>query len=164
MTKTKISQSVTKAVGVYIYHKSNVDRIDIGTSPSECGLYFKAKYIDGLSEEPTPPQNLGNWFEYICTGQLPRDGKEPIPKTLKSGGLSKDYQRMELQSENYHKLMEHHGFKTLHTGYTFDKHKDLTGIADVIAERDGKLCVIDIKSNGINWTIFTPRMDGVWKD
>ena len=156
MKTKKISQSFTKAIGVYAYQQNKSERIDVGTSPSECGLYFKAKYIDGLEEPPTKPQNLGNWFEYICTGQLPRDGKEPMPQLLKSGKLSTDYVRMEAQALNYHKLMEHHGFKTLHTGYSFDKHDFLTGISDVIAEKDGRLCVVDIKSTGLIDDLYTP--------
>lgn len=156
MQKKKISQSFTKAMGVYIYHHNQSDRIDVGTSPTECGLYFKKKYVDGLEEEPTKPQNLGNWFEFICTGQLPRDGKEPIPPTLKSGKLPTDYIRMEKQAENYKSLMDHHGFKILNTGHSFNTHDTLTGISDVMAEKDGKLCVIDIKSTGLIDDLYTP--------
>ena len=116
MRNQKISQSLMKALGTYVYKIVNEERIDAGDSPSECGKYFYAKYFEDAYEEPTPAQNLGNWFEFICTGQLPRTGIEPIPKTLKTGKLAVDYARMEKQAENFKKLMDFHNFKIIESG------------------------------------------------
>ncbi len=76
----------------------------------ECGYKFVAKYVDGVSGTPSDAMDLGNWFEYVATGQLPRDGKVPHPKTLKSGKLAANYQRMEIQAQNFKDLMKHHKF------------------------------------------------------
>jgi len=134
----------------------------------ECGLKFKAKFIDGLSDEPSDAMNLGNWFEFICTGQLPRTGEVPEPKRLKSGKLAVDYIRMEVQSDNYTNLMKHHKFEVIETGYVFNKDADSTGIADIIARKDGKTCIVDIKSSGLlddKWNEFGWNLDAlVYKD
>ena len=116
---------------------------------SECGLVFEAQYIHGKGFPPSEAMNLGNWFEFICTGQLPRTGEVPEPKRLKSGALSKNYLRMETQAENYKELMKAHGFEVINTGYVFKKDKDSTGISDITARKDGKTCIIDIKSSGL---------------
>jgi len=45
-----------------------------------CGLLFEGKYITKTVEwKPTAAQDLGNWFEYLATGQKPRNGETPIP-------------------------------------------------------------------------------------
>ena len=53
----KITQSILKNMRDYIDGK-------------ECGLLFKARYVDGLRTPSTKSQALGNWFEYKCTGAL----------------------------------------------------------------------------------------------
>ena len=75
MKVTKISQSLLKELFSY----------KIG---EQCGLKIVAKYIANKSEESSPQMDMGNWFEYKATGQLPRSGKEPIAETLKSGELT----------------------------------------------------------------------------
>ena len=134
----------------------------------ECGLKLKAKYIDGINDNPSEAMNLGNWFEYICTGQLPRTGEVPEPKRLKSGKLAIEYVRMEVQKDNYTNLMNSHGFEVLKTGYVFKKDSDSTGIADIIARKDGKTCIVDIKSSGLlddKWHEFGWNLDSIeYKD
>ena len=134
--KTKISQSLMK--DLISYFKKEI-----------CGYVLEAKYFKGIQKPATEAMELGNWFEYKATGQLPRDGKEPIAKTLKNGKLSTSYIRMEEQVENYHKAMKQHGFEIVSTGHVFNKNKIGTGIADVIARKKGKLCIIDIKTTSL---------------
>ena len=44
----------------------------------ECGLRVEAKYVTKSVDFPSSEtQELGNYFEYKCTGQLPRDGHTP---------------------------------------------------------------------------------------
>jgi hypothetical protein len=43
----------------------------------ECGLLFKAKYLDGLQTPPSATQKLGQFFEYLSTGALPKGGVAP---------------------------------------------------------------------------------------
>tara|TARA_R100001244_G_scaffold132387_2_gene108674 strand:+ start:2236 stop:3021 length:786 start_codon:yes stop_codon:yes gene_type:complete len=155
MSKTKktpkISQSLMKSLNAYV-------------NGEECGLKFKAKFIDGKSGEPTDAMNLGNWFEYIATGQLPRDGEIPSPKRKKNGDLSIDYVRMEAQASNFNTLMATHGFDIISTGHVFNKSEDSTGIADIIARKDGRTCIVDLKSSGLiddRWSEFGWNLDAI---
>jgi hypothetical protein len=149
-TKTpKISQSLMKSLDKYLNREL-------------CGYKFVANYIDGASGLPSEAMDLGNWFEYIATGQLPRDGKVPYAKKLKSGKLAANYQRMEIQAQNFKGLMTHHNFEIISTGHAFNKNNIATGIADIIARKDGKLCVVDLKSSGLlddKWSEFGWNLD-----
>ena len=67
----KLSQSLVKALFNYKNDK-------------ECGLKIEASYINGINFPSKEVQELGNYFEYICTNQLPRDGHTPKAKLLKT--------------------------------------------------------------------------------
>lgn len=145
----KVSQSIMKALHKYLNRE-------------ECGYKFVAQYIDGVGSDTSDAMDLGNWFEYQATGQLPRNGEVPQPIVLKSGKLSTAYERMDKQAENFNELIKHYGFEIVSTGHTFTKNELATGIADVIARKDGKLCVIDIKSTGLiddKWSDFGWNLD-----
>jgi hypothetical protein len=92
--------------------------------------------------------DMGNWFEWKATGQLPRNGEEPKAETLKSGELSVGYRRLEKQLEHYHNIIKAYGIEIIETGYSFDKHPTANGIADIIGMWDGKKVIIDIKTTG----------------
>ena len=66
-------------------------------SGDTCGLQLKAKYIDGIKFPSSDAMELGNFFEYMATGSLPRDGHTPEAKIVYKGtakeSLSADYQR-----------------------------------------------------------------------
>lgn len=142
MKVTKISQSLLKELFSY----------KIG---EQCGLKIVAKYIANKSEESSPQMDMGNWFEYKATGQLPRSGKEPLPETLKSGELSVGYRRLEKQLTHYHRILESYGIEILETGKSFDSHPFANGIADIIGMWDGKKVIIDIKT--------TAQIDNRWE-
>ena len=93
MEKIKMSQSLIKVLHEY---KQGL----------ECGALVKAKYVDGLVTPSTELQELGNYFEYLCTGSLARDGHTPQPTILKNGNLSVGYERMKKQKENYDKIIK----------------------------------------------------------
>ena len=158
-----ISQSLIKAL--YDYSEGKL-----------CGLQFKAQYIDRIQFPPSAVQKLGNYFEYLCTGAIPRDGIIPQPerkkdkvekivakgKKLKSGKRAKDkvekkiilgeltapYARMAIQAERFKKAVKAHGIKILKTGLEL-KHGGKKGVTDVLAEVDGEQAIIDIKSTGL---------------
>lgn len=49
----------------------------------DCGVLFKAMYIDKTVDSvPGPAARLGQWFEYMITGEKPRNGECPIPGFL----------------------------------------------------------------------------------
>jgi len=114
----------------------------------ECGLVIEAKYIKKVKFPSTEVMELGNYFEYIATGSKTRDGRIPEPVYLKSGKLNVAYQRIIKQKENYDRILKEHGFKILEIDYVFNN-KLFSGIADVIAEKDGVKCIVDIKTTGL---------------
>lgn len=142
MQYTKISQSLLKELFNFKVRE-------------QCGLKIVAKYIGHMKEEPTPAMEMGNWFEFKATDQLPRDGHEPQPETLKNGDLSAPYRRLEKQLENYHRIIEQYGIQIEQTGYDFKNHPKASGIADIIANWDNKQVIIDIKT--------TAHIDNRWE-
>ena len=72
-----------------------------------CFYEFYHRYVvKDYSPAPTPAMNLGIWFEYQCTGAMPRSNVVPEPVTLKNGKLSADYERMLAQVENFKKIVD----------------------------------------------------------
>ena len=140
--KLKVSQSLYKRVIKYLDKK-------------ESGYPINMNYYKGIETIPSDVQAMGHWFEYKCTGQTDRHGNTPQPKILKSGKLSASYERMLSQVENFKRIMDFYDFKVTDTGYVFNN-EHYSGIADVIAEKDGKKCIIDIKSSGL--------IDNKWND
>lgn len=143
MEKIKMSQSLLKILHEY---KQGL----------ECGSIIRAKYVYKMPFASTELQELGNYFEYLCTGSLARDGHTPQPVILKNGNLSVGYERMKKQKENYDKIIKKYGFKVLEIDYNF-KDDNFSGIADVIALKDGKKCIIDIKTTSLiddKWTDY----------
>ena len=68
----KISQSFVKEYSKYKQKKS-------------CGLQVKAKYIDGIKFPSSDTMELGNYFEFMATGCLPRSGEIPTPEIVYKG-------------------------------------------------------------------------------
>lgn len=147
----KISQSLVKAL--YKYKTGN-----------ECGLKIQASYIDGMNFPSSEAQHLGNYFEYIATGQLPRGGEIPEPKVLKSGALATDFERMNKQAENFKNIMKYLHFSIEQTGYKFT-HKLYDGTLDILAHDNSiktadlnkKRIIIDLKTTSLindKWSEF----------
>jgi hypothetical protein len=91
----------------------------------ECGLIFKAKYIDGRFDlfPPSDVQNLGAWFEYMATGSIPKNGAVPKAEYMKRGKddsgnprLLTEYETMKLHVATFKKTMEHYGFEIIRVG------------------------------------------------
>jgi len=140
--KLKVSQSLYKRIIKFLDKK-------------ECGYPIYQNYYKGIETIPSDVQAMGHWFEYKCTGQGDRNGNIPEAKTLKSGKLSASYQRMLSQVDNFKRIIDFYGFEITDTGYVFNN-PYYGGIADVIANKDGKKCIIDIKSSGL--------IDNKWSD
>lgn len=145
----KISQSMMKELTDYILI-ANPDVAKSATSYKNCGLYFKAKYIDklDLKEEPSAAMKEGIYFEYLCTGGLPRDGRVPEPERTTKGLLTTAYARAEEASKLFKKIISYYKIKILKTGYVVST-EDMTGIIDIWAEWEGKTCIIDLKYSGL---------------
>lgn len=139
----KLSQSLVKSLFKY-------------KNDEECGLRIEAQYINGESFPSNEVQELGNYFEYICTGALPRDGHTPQPKLLKTGKPTTAYQRMDKQKENFDRIMKSYNLEVEKTGFAFTNPK-YSGIADIIAldknvkskDVNKKRVIIDLKTSGL---------------
>lgn len=105
-------------------------------SGQECGLVFKAKYIDNnYPEQSTEAQAAGQWFEYVCTGATPRNnGTPPEPVRIKSGDLNAVYRQLYAHVVNWTLIsqpeFEQYGVE-IRAGLDGLK---LVGITDVFAE------------------------------
>jgi len=154
----KISQSLIKAL-----YKYKMDE--------ECGLVIEKQYFEKVNFPSTEAQELGNYFEYRCTNQLPRDNHTPIPKTLKNGNLSLPYQRMEKQVENFNHLMKRLNFSIEQTGFSFTNPK-YSGILDILAHdnnikskvKNKKRIIIDLKTSGLlndKWSEYGWSSDSI---
>jgi len=130
----------------------------------ECGLRIQAQYIDGIDFPSSEAQQLGNYFEYTATGQLPRDKQIPQPKLLKSGAFATDYERINKQVDNFKNVMKHLNFSVEQTGFKFT-HKLYDGTLDILAHDNNikskdinkKRIIIDLKSTGLindKWSEF----------
>lgn len=145
----KISQSLMKSLTDY--HNVANPNIDVSASSyHHCGIYFKAKYIDklDLKEEPSAAMKEGIYFEYLCTGALPRDGQVPEPEKTLKGQLTTAYARAEQASKLFKSIIAHYKIKILKTGFSLST-EHMTGIIDIWGEWDNKLCIIDLKYSGL---------------
>ena len=149
MTLPKISQSLIKAYVDYLNEK-------------ECGLFFKARYINKDPDANTPPSDAmraGVYFEYLCTGELPRTGIVPEPDVVYKGKpnekMSAPYERVVQSAEMFKKIIEHYGIKIKATGLKLE-HGDINGIIDIHAEWNGEDVFIDLKYSGL--------IDDKWSD
>jgi hypothetical protein len=138
----KISQSLMKAYVDYLNEK-------------ECGLFFKARYIDKDPEsqtEPTDAMKLGIYFEYLCTGALPKSGEVPEPEMVYKGKanekMSAPYERATESAKVFKSIMEHYNIKVKKVGLYLED-AEINGIVDIHAEWDGKDVFIDMKYSGL---------------
>ena len=84
----------------------------------ECGLFFKANYIDKDPEAQKPPSDamkVGIYFEYLCTGALPKSGVIPEPEIAYKGTnrekMAAPYERAQKSAEVFKHIMEHYKIK-----------------------------------------------------
>jgi hypothetical protein len=138
----KISQSLMKAYVDYLNEK-------------ECGIYFKANYIDkdpDAQKEPSDNMKLGIYFEWLCTGALPKSGEVPEPEISYKGTnrekLSAPYERAQKSAEVFKHIIEHYGIKLLDKGIYLEA-DNMNGVADILAEWDGEKVFIDLKYSGL---------------
>ncbi len=139
MKEKKISQSFLKDYNDYKGKKL-------------CGLKFKAKHFDEVDFPTTEPMDLGNYFEFLATGCLPRNGKLPQPKLSYQGtkreSLSANYQRAIESATLFKKIQESYGIVIKEVGLKLQS-KYKNGILDIWGEMNGRPCIIDLKYSGL---------------
>ena len=113
-----------------------------------CLYQFYHQYVvKDYQPEPTPAMLLGVWFEYMCTGALPRSGEAPSPVTLKNGKLSADYDRMLYHINKFKEIVDNYNIKINEIGKEIIVDR-IKGILDIWCEIDGIPAIIDIKTSG----------------
>ena len=102
MKLPKISQSLIKGYVDYLNEK-------------ECGVFFKANYIDKDPEaqkEPSDAMRSGIYFEYLCTGALPKSGEIPEPDVVYKGKpnekMSAPFERASESAKIFKSMIEHY--------------------------------------------------------
>lgn len=144
-----------------------------------CGIVFKAKYIDKTFPDiPSAAMRLGHYFEYLVTGQLPRDGKEPKPDWLKSAlkkpeeeretkDMTAPYKLAVANAERTKGYLSKIGLIIEATGVSVAK-DGITGISDINGDLGGNKVVIDLKYSGLLNDKYAPfgwgalQMDGYY--
>jgi len=114
-----------------------------------CGKLFKARYIDKSIEfVPSEAMKLGIYFEYLCTGAIPKNGIPPEPvKNTKTGTLSTAYQTVTESAMFFKKILAKYKIKLLKVNYYLSD-DDKSGILDILAEWNKKKVIIDLKYSG----------------
>lgn len=139
MKVKKISQSFLKDFNEYM-------------GKQLCGLKFKAKHFDNYEFPTTEAMDLGNYFEYLATGSLPRNGKVPYPKLSYEGtsreAISAPFKRAIESAELFKKIQRHYGIKINDVGLKLESQYK-NGILDIWGEMSGRPCIIDLKYSGL---------------
>jgi hypothetical protein len=119
-----------------------------------CGLQTKAKYIDGEGDKffSSDAMELGNFFEFMATGCLPRDGHTPEAKIVYKGtakeSISTDYKRATESADLFKNVVNHYGIEIIDTGRVVTQ-DGMTGIMDIVATWNDRVCIIDTKYSGL---------------
>lgn len=119
-----------------------------------CGLQTKAKYIDGEGDKffSSDAMHKGNFFEFMATGCLPRDGHIPQADIVYKGtareSVSTDYQRATESAELFKKIIKHYGIEIIDTGRVVTQ-DGMTGIMDIVGTWNDRVVIIDTKYSGL---------------
>jgi hypothetical protein len=122
----------------------------------KCGILFRdVDILKNASIESTPPMMLGNYFEYLATGQVNRDGSVPEMPQTKTKKPTADAVRMMAQAKRFKKLVEEKGIVIKETGTTLIHERDgyrVKGVLDVLCdmpEYGQENVILDLKSSGL---------------
>jgi hypothetical protein len=118
-----------------------------------CGLQVKAKYIDNnYPNESSEVMELGNFFEFMATGSLPRDGHIPIAGVVYKGTakqkLDDKYQRAMDSALFFKKIINFYNIEIKQTGKIVTQ-DGMTGIMDIYAYWNNRHTIIDTKYSGL---------------
>jgi len=144
---------------------------------NKCGYQFYAQYNEGIEFPASDAMRLGQWFEYMCTGQVTKFGHIPVPdrnnpkklskKELDSGmkqedmvgELSKKYKDALVHVEAFKQMIEANDYEIISTGEKLlDKKLGISGDVDIVVRKKGedRVRFIDTKFSGL--------LDNKWDD
>ena len=142
-----------------------------------CGIQVEAKYVHGIEFPSSDAMQLGQWFEWSCTGQRTKFGHIPAAKRNKPskltkkeldegmkqedvlGELSKKYEDALIHVDAFKKMLEYYDLEIVDTGVKLeDKELGIKGDVDLVVRKRGeeKVMFIDMKYSGL--------LDNKWDD
>lgn len=131
--------------------KSYVDYLN----EKECGIFFKARYLDKDPDAETPPSDAmryGIYFEYLCTGALPKSGQIPEPDISYKGQarekMAAPFERATESARIFKEIIDHYGIEIIKAGYYIEA-DNMNGVIDIYAKWNGEDCFIDLKYSGL---------------
>jgi hypothetical protein len=100
-----------------------------------CGKQIEAKFFNGHWDwfEGSFAKSIGCWFEYECTGSIPKNGMIPYPQKTVKGELTTAYKNMLPHIENFKLTLETYGIEIVDTNVKL-KHGDEEGTLDIVAK------------------------------
>lgn len=106
----------------------------------ECGQIIKAKYVDERTlddgEEPGAKE-LGNYFEFLITGSIPKNGKIPQPEMMANGKEPKaPYRLAQINAKRVTDYFKQMGLKIIKAAVRVD-HGRYSGVIDIVVEFEG---------------------------
>ena len=78
--------------------------------------FYHQFVVKDYQPEPSAAMQLGIWFEYKCTGAMPRSNVVPEPVKLKNGNLSADYDRMLYHIDKFKEIVDNYNIKIQEIG------------------------------------------------
>jgi hypothetical protein len=138
-----------------------------------CGLVFSNKWILNQFGGGTKSNNLGHYFEYLCTGALAKGEVDPPqPEYNKKGELSTDFEIAKKQSVFFQELISKFGIELISAGDKVLADDKWIGTLDILAKWESitkhidfefgednpdKRVIIDLKYSGLledKWNEF----------
>lgn len=159
MSKMLINQSMIK--DLVKYQKEEL-----------CGLIFQNKWILKQFGKGSKANDLGHYFEYLCTGALAKGETEPIkPHTTKKGDLTVDFKIAKEQAIYFKEVISKYDIKLLTAGEKVIAENQWVGTLDIKARWDSlfeddlykdpknteNTVIIDLKYSGLledKWSEF----------
>jgi NADPH-dependent 7-cyano-7-deazaguanine reductase QueF-like protein len=117
-----------------------------------CGVQLKAKHFDNVQFPSSEAMDLGNYFEYMATGSLPRSGIVPQPRLSYAGTkrekISTPFERALESAELFKKIQKQYDLKINDIGLKLSSEYK-NGILDIWGEMNGRPCIVDLKYSGL---------------
>jgi hypothetical protein len=118
-----------------------------------CGEAFMRLDINHEAEKASSERmKVGQYFEWLCTGQVLRDGSVPPEPLTKTGKPTADGERMKNQASRFMALKEAEKLEIIETGKVIEYEAGnfkLKGILDIFGEMYGRPAIVDLKTSGL---------------
>jgi len=108
--------------------------------------FYHQFVVKDYQPEPSAAMQLGIWFEYQCTGAMPRSNVVPEPVTLKNGNLAADYERMLYHIDKFKEIVDSYNIEILEVSKEII-YKRIKGILDIYCKINGHESIIDLKTS-----------------